>query len=425
MDLFEDLQWRGLAHQWTGEDALPERLRAGPITLYAGFDPSAASLHHGNLVGLILLRRFQAAGHRVIALAGGATGMIGDPTGRTEERAQLTSAQVEANLEGIRTQMERFIELDKTGARGVLVNNADWFASIGFLDFLRDVGFHASVNVMLARESVKARMASESGISFSEFSYQLIQGYDFVHLHDTYGCELQTGGSDQFGNIVAGVDLGRRMRGAQLFGLTTPLLTRSDGAKFGKTAEGAVWLDPERTSPYAFYQWFVRLPDDDVPTMLRVFTELGHEEILELESQAKQAPERREAQRRLAQELTILVHGKEGWERAERATHALFGGDLDGLAERELLEIFADVPSTNASRARLASGIPAIDLFVETGLAKSKADARRLLAGGGAYVNNRRLEGEDVALGTGDLLTESVIVLRAGKRSFALVRARD
>lgn len=423
MDLFEELRWRGLAYQWTGEDALPERLRRGRITLYQGFDPSAASLHIGNLVGLTLLRRFQRAGHRAIALAGGGTGMIGDPSGRSAERNLLTPEQVEENLAGISAQLQRFVELDPAGERGLFLNNADWLAPIGFLDFLRDVGKHAPVNVMLARESVKKRVASDAGMSFTEFAYQLIQAYDFVHLHRTYGCELQIGGSDQYGNIVAGVDIARRMDGAQLFGLTTPLVTRSDGAKMGASAAGAVWLDSERTSPYVFYQWFLRVPDADVGSFLRTLTEIPAEEIEALERQIVDAPQARAAQRRLAKELTALVHGEDGLARAERATGALFGGDIAGLTEEELLEIFADVPSGELPRSQLASGIVAVEAFLAAGLAASKGEARRLLEGGGGYVNNRRLAGADEKLDAGDLATENVMVLRAGKRSFALLRA--
>ncbi|MCA1830152.1 MAG: tyrosine--tRNA ligase, partial [Actinobacteria bacterium] len=266
MDLWDDLQWRGLAYQWTGGDELPKRLREGPLTLYCGFDPSAPSLHIGNLVGLMALRRFQRAGHRPIAIAGGATGMIGDPSGRSEERNLLSSDELVANVASIEEQIRRFIDLDGGGS---LRNNADWLSTMPFVAFLRDVGKHFSVNVMLAKESVKGRLESESGISYTEFSYMLMQAYDFVHLYQEYGCELQVGGSDQYGNIVAGVDLARRMHAATLYGFTWPLVTRSDGVKMGKTAEGAVWLDAERTSPFAFYQWFVRVPDGDAGTFLR------------------------------------------------------------------------------------------------------------------------------------------------------------
>ncbi len=418
MDLFDDLLWRDLAYQWTGEDALPERLRAGPTTLYCGFDPSAPSLHIGNLVGLMTLRRFQKAGHRPIAVAGGGTGMIGDPSGRSEERNLLSETELEANVASIRAQIARFLDFD---AGALLVNNADWLGKLGYIEFLRDVGKHFSVNAMLARESVRARLESRSGISYTEFSYMLMQAYDFVHLFDTEGCELQVGGSDQFGNIAAGVELGRRMRGGQLFGLTWPLVTRSDGVKMGKTAEGAVWLDPARTSPYAFYQWFVNVPDADAGRFLRYFTELPRNKIEELEAETAHAPQKREAQRRLAAELTLLVHGEEGLHAAERASEALFGGDLAGLTEAELLEIFADVPSRELPRARLGA-MTAAEALAEAGLAKSKSEARRLIEGGGAYVGNRRIDDPEQPFGPGDLASESMAVLRAGKSRFALLR---
>lgn len=422
MDLFDELRWRGVVHQWTGEDAFPERLRRGPVTLYCGFDPSADSLHVGSLVPLVTLRRFQRAGHSPIVVAGGATGMIGDPSGKSEERNLLTREQVEANLEAIRPQLERFLDFDGPNA-AALENNADWLGKWSYLDFLREVGKHVSMNVLLARESVRNRLESESGISYTEFSYSLLQGFDFVHLSDERGCELQIGGADQYGNIVAGVDLGRRMRGATLFGMTMPLITDSTGQKFGKTATGtAAWLSPARTSPYGFYQFFVNTTDADVGRFLRLFTELPPDQIAALEDAHAASPAKREAQRTLARELTSLVHGPEGLAKAERATAALFGGDLAGLGEGDLLEIFADVPSRTIARARLADGLPAIDALVEGGLATSKGEARRLIESGGAYVNNRRIDAAESVLGTADLASESVMVLRAGKRSYALLR---
>ncbi|HEX9714049.1 MAG TPA: tyrosine--tRNA ligase [Actinomycetota bacterium] len=422
-DLFDDLVWRGLAYQWTGEDALPARLRSGPTTLYHGCDPSADSLHIGNLIGLVALRRFQRAGHRPIALAGGGTGMIGDPSGRSEERNLLDGERLEANLAGIRSQLEQFLDFDAGEGSALLVNNADWLTRFTYVDFLRDVGKHFSVNVMLAKESVSARLESGSGITYTEFSYMLMQAYDFVHLHGEFGCELQIGGSDQFGNIVAGIDLGRRMTQARMFGLTWPLIERSDGAKMGKTAEGAIWLSPERTSPYTFYQWFVRVPDADVGPFLRLFTEVPRDEIEILERRAADAAAKREAQTRLARELTLMVHGEDGLAKAERATRAFFGGDLDGLEERDLLEIFADVPSVEVPKAALDMGIPAVDALVQAGLASSKSEARRVIEGGGAYRNNRRIESASATLGATDLATGTVMVLRAGKKSYALLRA--
>lgn len=420
MDLFDDLRWRGLAHQWTGEDALPARLREGPITLYCGFDPSAPSLHIGSLVGLVTLRRFQKAGHRPIVIAGGATGMVGDPSGKSEERNLLSVEQLAENIASIRQQISRFLDFEPRGS-AVLTNNADWLGRMGYIEFLRDVGKHFSVNVMLAKESVRARLEGEGGLSYTEFSYMLMQAYDFAHLSDEFGCELQVGGSDQFGNIAAGVDLGRRMRGVHLFGLTWPLVTRSDGVKMGKTEAGAVWLDPARTSPYAFYQWFLRLPDSDAGPFLRYFTELSHEEIEALEAAVAAEPQRRAAQRRLARELTLLVHGEEGLRAAERATDALFGGDLEGLAEAELLEIFADVPSKELPRARLGT-MTAAEALGEVGLAKSKSEARRLIQSGGATVGDRRLEDPDEVLSARDLASETVMVIRAGKSRFGLLR---
>ncbi|MGZ4143566.1 MAG: tyrosine--tRNA ligase [Actinomycetota bacterium] len=420
MDLFDDLRWRGLAHQWTGEDALPARLRSRPITLYCGFDPSGPSLHIGSLVGLVTLRRFQKAGHRPIVIAGGATGMVGDPSGKSEERNLLSEEQLAANVASIHEQIGRFLDFGSQGG-AVLANNADWLGRMGYIEFLRDVGKHFSINVMLAKESVRARLSGEGGISYTEFSYMLMQAYDFVHLSDELGCELQVGGSDQFGNIAAGVDLGRRMRGAQLFGLTWPLVTRSDGVKMGKTEEGAVWLDASRTSPYAFYQWFLRVPDADAGPFLRFFTELPHEEIVSLEAATQTEPQKRRAQQRLAQELTLLAHGEDGLRSAARATAALFGGDLEGLTEAELLEIFADVPSKELPRARLGS-ITATEALDEVGLAKSKSEARRLVQGGGASVGDRKLTDPDEILSARDLASETVMVLRAGKSRFGLLR---
>jgi tyrosyl-tRNA synthetase len=421
MDLFEDLQWRGLAYQWTGDDALPARLRTGPITLYLGIDPSASSLHIGHLVGLMTLRRFQRAGHRPIAVAGGGTGMIGDPSGKSDERNLLSTDELTANVDAIRTQIARFLDFEGKGA--LLLNNVDWLGKLGYIEFLRDIGKHFSVNAMLAKESVRARLAGDAGISYTEFSYMLMQAYDFVQLYETAGCELQVGGSDQFGNISAGVDLGRRMRGVQLFGLTWPLVTRSDGAKMGKTAEGAVWLDPARTSPYAFYQWFMHVPDADAVGFLRIYTELPREKIEELETLVEKEPQKREAQRTLARELTLLVHGGDGLRAAERASEALFGGDLEGLSEAELLEIFADVPSKQLPRVRLDS-LTAGDALIEGGLAKSKSEARRLIEGGGASVGSRRVADPDERLGPDDLASGEIMVLRAGKSRFALLRFR-
>jgi tyrosyl-tRNA synthetase len=420
MELFDDLRWRGLVYQTTDEAALRARLLEGPITCYIGFDPTAESLHIGNLLGLTLLRRFQEAGHRPIAVAGGATGMIGDPGGRSEERNLLDSDTLGRNLDAIRLQIARFIDFDHDA---LLVNNADWTMPFSAIDFLRDVGKHFSVNAMLAKDSVKSRLEG-AGISFTEFSYMLLQSYDFVHLYRTYGCELQMGGSDQWGNITAGVDLARRMDGAHLHALTHPLVTRSDGVKLGKSADGGAWLAADRTSPYQFFQWLLRIPDADVSTFLRFYTFLPHDEIEDLERQAAEKPEGRVAQRALASAVTELVHGADGLRGAERATDALFGGSLEGLSEADLLDIFADVPSATVTRSQLGEGLAAIDAFTHAGLAKSRSEARRLLESGGAYVNNDAIAADEV-LGSSHLATASVMVLRAGKRRFALLRAAD
>lgn len=420
MDLFEDLRWRGLVHQWTGEGALLDLLRKQRVSLYIGFDPSADSLTIGNLLVLILLRRFQRAGHRPIALVGGATGMVGDPSGRSTERNLLTPDELEANKVAIRAQMERFLDFEGDAA-ATLADNADWLGPMGFIEFLRDIGKHMSVNTMLARESVKSRLEGEAGISFTEFSYMLMQAYDFVHLHRTTGCVLQCGASDQFGNIVAGIDLARRLDGAGLFGLTTPLVTRSDGQKIGKTADGATWLDPAKTSPYRFYQWFMRVPDEDAGRFLRFYTELNHDQITDLEAQASSAPQKRAAQTKLAEEMTRLVHGEQALTRAREATQVLFGGSLAGLSGNELLDIFADVPHTEVGKGRLGS-LTIGEALVASGLVSSKSEARRRLDSGGIYLNDQRVEDPELTLVGEHLLADGIAVLRSGKRSFALLR---
>lgn len=426
-DIYAELSWRGLIHQSTGEETLQAWLNEKPRTVYAGFDPTAESLHVGHMLPLVLLRRFQKAGHRPIALVGGATGMIGDPSGKSAERNLLSVEQLEANVAGIQNQMRQFLDFDSADG-AVLVNNFDWMRSFSYLDFLRDVGKNFPVNVMMAKDSVRARLEREdSGISYTEFSYMLLQAYDFVHLFDSYQCQLQIGGSDQWGNITAGIDLGRRMRQAQLHGMTCPLLTKSDGTKMGKTESGAIWLSAERTSPYAFYQYWFNVADEDAGKCLRFLTELAREEIEALDKSREEEPHRRESQRRLAEALTEMVHGPAGLESAQRATQIFFGGEIDTLSDRQLLEIFADVPSQQVSRQRLlaAEGFSVIDALVEAGLCKSKGEARRVLTQGGAYVNNRRVENSDRALGPDDLASETVMVLRSGKKKYALLRFTD
>ncbi len=425
-DLFAELRWRGQIHQTTDDERLPDWLREKPRTVYAGFDPTADSLHVGHLMALMILRRFQKAGHRPIALVGGATGMIGDPSGKTEERKLLSLDVLQANVEAVAKQLQRF--LDFSGPRpALLVNNYDWMARFGYLEFLRDVGKHVPVNVMLAKDSIQSRLErSDSGLSYTEFSYMLLQAYDFVYLYDRYGCELQVGGSDQWGNITAGIDLARRLRNVQLYGMTCPLLTKSDGTKMGKTESGALWLDPVKTSPYQFYQYWINLEDASVDACLRYFTDLDRDEIESLVAQHMADPSQRQGQRRLAQELTRLVHGQEGLAAAERATAMLFGAEIDQLTDAELAEIFADVPSRHLPAERLrGEGLLLIDALCESGLARNKSEARRIIQQGGAYVNNRRVDRLDARLQPRDLASQSMLVLRAGKKKYALLRFGD
>jgi len=422
MSLFADLSWRGLVHQAT-DPGLDAWLQADSRTLYAGFDPSADSLHVGNLVAVMVLRRFQKAGHRPIVVVGGATGMIGDPSGKSEERNLLSREALAANIEAQKKQLAGFLEFD--GPRAArMVNNFDWISRFSFLDFLRDVGKNFPVNVMLAKDSVKSRLAREDGgLSYTEFSYMLLQAYDFVYLSEHHGCQLQIGGSDQWGNITAGIDLARRMRSVQLYGVTCPLLTKSDGTKMGKTESGAVWLSAVRTSPYQFYQYWVNVDDADAGKCLRMLTEVPRAEIEALDAARAAAPEKRESQRRLAEELTGLVHGASGLAAAQRATEIFFGAEIDSLSDAQLGEIFADVPAAHLPRTRLdGAGLNIVDALVEAGLAKSKGEARRTVEQGGAYVNNRRIEGIATQLGTQHLASESVMVFRSGKKKYALIR---
>jgi tyrosyl-tRNA synthetase len=413
--LFEELQWRGLVHQVTDPE-LPKLLDHEALTVYIGFDPTADSLHVGNLLQLCNLRRLQQAGHRPIALAGGGTGMIGDPGGKSEERQLLTKEQLAHNLEAIRGQLARFLDFD---AGAVLIDNGEWLWSLGLLDFLRDVGKHFTVNQMVAKESVRARFEErEHGISYTEFTYMLLQAYDFLHLFDHHGCRLQMGGSDQWGNITMGVELIRKLRGATAYGLTTPLVLKADGTKFGKTESGAVWLDAAKTSPYQLHQFFVRVEDEMVGAYLRYFTWLAREEIEALDRATAEHPERREAQRALARGVTALLHGDDEAARAEQAAAVLFTEEIVSLDERTLLDVLAEVPSSEA-----APGTTLVDVLVSTGLVGSKSDARRALQQRGVYVNNRQ-QGEDRALTGDDTLHGRFVVLRRGKREQALVELR-
>jgi tyrosyl-tRNA synthetase len=427
MSLFSDLHWRGLVHQTTADEQLPAWLESGTRTLYAGFDPTSDSLHVGSLLPLLLLRRFQKAGHQPIALVGGATGMVGDPTGKSDERKLLDVETLQQNIAGIEKQMRQFLDFEgmkPVGRRpALLLNNFDWMGPISYLEFLRDIGKHFPVNVMLSKDSVKGRLERDSGISYTEFSYMLLQAYDFVHLKRKHGCELQIGGSDQWGNITAGIDLARRMDGTQLYGMTCPLLLKSDGTKMGKTEKGAVYLSAAKTSPYAFYQYWINLADADAGMALRFLTELSHEEITALDASRAAEAHKRESQKRLAEELTKLVHGAAGLDAARKATEIFFGAEIERLSDQELSEIFADVPSKQLAKSALAAaGLPLIDALVESGLCKSKGDARRVIDQGGAYVNNRRQSGVDTKLTLESLASETVMVLRSGKKSYALLR---
>jgi tyrosyl-tRNA synthetase len=422
-DLVSELRWRNLIHQTTDDSALPGWLQAAPRTVYAGFDPTADSLHVGHFIPLLMLRRFQRAGHTPIAVMGGATGMIGDPSGRSEERNLLSVEVLRANVAAIEGQVARVLDFTPGPSQARVVNNYDWTHPFGVLEFLRDVGKNFPVGMMLAKDSVKSRLGREdTGLSFTEFSYMLLQAYDFVYLNRAFGCELQVGGSDQWGNITAGIDLARRMHSVQLHGITCPLLLKSDGTKMGKSAAGAVWLSAARTSPYQFYQYWINVEDADIGNCLRVLTELPHAEIEALDAARANDPGARASQRRLAEWLTQLLHGDAGVAAAKKATEIFFGAEIDALSDAELGDIFADVPSRELSRTVLSEGLLAADALVEAGLAKSKGEARRTIEQGGAYVNNRRVSAHDERLGPGHLASESVMVLRSGKKKYALLR---
>jgi tyrosyl-tRNA synthetase len=418
----DELRWRGLIHQCTDVDGLQKLLASGPQTVYIGFDPTASSLHVGSMMQLMTLRRFQRAGHHPIALVGGATGMIGDPSGKSEERNLLSTEQLEINVAGVAAQMRHFLDFDGSNA-AQLLNNFDWMKSYSYLEFLRDVGKSFPVGVMLGKDSVRSRLESEAGLSYTEFSYMLLQAYDFVHLCREHGCLVQAGGSDQWGNITAGIDLGRRMLGKQLFGVTAPLLTTADGKKMGKTEQGAVWLDPQRTSPYQFYQYWRNVEDADVMRCIAFLTEIDREEYDALTEATESNPGRREAQNRLAEWITQLVHGSEGLEAVKRASNILFGGEIGKQTDAALSEIFTDVPSSEVPRSKLdGEGYWVVEAFQDAGLASSGGEARRSIKDGGAYVNNFRVTDDQQRLTEADLASETVMVLRKGKRNYALLK---
>jgi tyrosyl-tRNA synthetase len=420
LSVFDELKWRGLLYDAT--EGVEKHLSEQNVTHYIGFDPTAASLHVGSLLQILSLARMQRDGHSPLALVGGGTGLIGDPSGRTLERQLLSSEQVEHNCAGIRGQLERFLDFETKKNPAQLVNNADWLTTVSLVDFLRDIGKHFTVNYMLAKESVKSRLGGEEGLSYTEFSYLLLQSYDFVVLADRYGCTLQMGGSDQWGNIVAGTELLRKIRQKRAYGLVGPLVTTSAGVKFGKTEAGAVWLDGELTSPYRFYQFWLNTSDDDVLRYLKYFTWLDQDAIGELEAEQAAAPGKRPAHRRLAHEITTMVHGETAAERAVRSSKVLFGGEVTDLATAEILDVFEDVPSTTLPRADIeGEGLALTELLTTSGLVASKGAARRLIREGGAYVNNQRCGDEKAAITSDDFLEGSILVLRKGQKKYHLV----
>ena len=418
MDVYGEFEWRGLIHGAT--EGAREALAREAITGYIGFDPTAPSLHVGSLLVVMVLAHLQRAGHSPIGLVGGGTGLIGDPSGKTAERQLLTPERVEENVEGIRKQVARFLDFESTKNPARLVNNADWLTMLGAIEFMRDVGKHFTVNAMLAKESVRRRIESEEGISYTEFSYSLLQAYDFLVLHDKYGCTLQMGGSDQWGNITAGMDLIRRVRGGKAYGIVMPLVTTAAGTKFGKTEAGAVWLDPSLTKPYEFYQFWLNVDDRDAGRYLRYFTFFDSGQIGEIEAASEREPERRHAQRALAREVTRLVHGDEAVRDAESSAEKLFKGDLRAMTEAQLLEVFGSVPSSDTTHQ--SDGWAITDFLASNSIVGSKSEATRLIRGGGLTVNGKRVSDEKTRLHPEDAIYGRYFVIRKGKKDNFLVR---
>jgi tyrosyl-tRNA synthetase len=421
MSIFDEFKWRGLIYNATeGSDAI---LASQKVSTYIGFDPSAASLHVGSLLPVMALARLQRYGHNPIAIVGGGTGMIGDPSGKTQERSLLTKEQVEANLLGIKAQLSRFLDFEAKANPALLINNADWLTTIPLMDFLRDVGKYFTVNYMLAKESVSRRLDQEQGISFTEFSYMLLQAYDFLVLYDRAHCTFQMGGSDQWGNILAGIELIRRLRRGKSYGLVFPLVTSSTGVKFGKTESGAVWLDANLTSPFHFYQFWLNTDDRDVLTYLKYFTWLTQDRIKELEEEISEFPEKREAQRTLAHEVTLMLHGETALSKAKQASRVLFGEEISQLKVEDISDIFSDVPSTQMDKELMeGNGLPLTELLVKCGLATSKGEARRLIQGGGVYLNNVRATSDQERISLTQAIEGQILVLRKGQKQYHLVR---
>ena len=430
MNFVQELQWRGMIH-----DVMPgteEQIQKELTAAYVGIDPTADSLHIGHLVGVMMLKHFQNCGHKPIALIGGATGMIGDPSGKSQERNLLDEKTLRHNQACLQKQLAKFLDFESSKPnKAELVNNYDWMKSFSFLDFIRDIGKHITVNYMMSKDSVKKRLGDEAkqGLSFTEFTYQLVQGYDFLHLYTTHNCKLQMGGSDQWGNITTGTELIRRKEGGEAFALTCPLITKSDGAKFGKTESGNVWLDPERTSPYAFYQFWLNVSDDDAARYIKIFTMLNQQEITELISEHQAAPHMRLLQKRLAQEITCMVHGQQEYEQALEATQILFGqGTTESLAKlpkQTFLAVFDGVPQFEVSSQKIASGIPIIDLLAtETAIFPSKGEARKMIQGGGVSINKNKITDIDYIVSNEHTLNNTYILIQRGKKNNYIIELR-
>jgi len=420
LSIFNELQWRGLVH--TASEGAEEHLASGSRAFYIGFDPTASSLHVGSLLQILNMARMQRFGHVPVALAGGGTGLIGDPSGKAQERQLMTKAMVAENLASIKQQLSRFLDFETTKNPARIVDNGEWLNSIGLIDFMRDIGKYFTVNYMMAKEGVQRRLEGEDGISYTEFTYLLLQSYDFLVLSDRYDCTTQLGGSDQWGNITAGIELIRRLRQKKAYALVSPLVMTASGVKFGKTEAGAVWLDAERTSPYRFYQYWLGTDDRDVVKYLKYFTWLDEQQIQELDAKHQEAPQKREAHRQLAREVTRLVHGETAVERAELSSRILFGEEISDLGSDEILEVFGDVPSTELVPESLGGeGLSLTELMVTSGLSQSKGAAKRLIRDGGVYVNNRRIGDERLAIHQEDFLDGSVLVLRKGQKHYHLI----
>jgi tyrosyl-tRNA synthetase len=425
MNIFDELEWRGLVADCTDRAELQKRLQS-PVTLYCGFDPTADSLHAGNLVPLLALRRFQLLGHHPIAVAGGATGSVGDPSGKSAERQLLSQETLDANIARVKEQMRRLLDFDAPANPARLLDNADWTRPVSCLDFLRDIGKHFTVNQMVAKESVRARMEDrEAGISYTEFSYMLLQAFDFCHLRKELGCELQIGGSDQWGNITAGIDLIRKKLGAAAWALTMPLITNADGSKFGKTAAGAIWVDAAKTSVYRFYQFWIRTDDRDAVRYLKLFTFLSQDEISALAAEHAARPEARAAHKALARAMTDLIHGPSATAEAGRASDLLFGGGLEGISEKTFAEISAEIPCKEIEMDKLGgAGMPLVELLVLGGLCPSKGQARKDIEGGGVYVNNIREADPQRRITPAALHFGKHLLLRKGKRNYVVLTAK-